>query len=76
MLKLRRCICGGEANLSKTQWLVLKVFTEYNVRCTECGEIISGFTSKAEAIKAWNKWQRELIGSKEGEANSRDCTRA
>ena len=51
--KLKPCpFCGSEANLYECRWLGI---TSYGVECTKCDAILEGYSTKEEAIKAWNK---------------------
>ena len=53
MAELKLCpLCGGEAEFVKL--FEAKRYDGF-VRCTQCGNEGRGYTSKQNAVKAWNR---------------------
>ena len=54
--KLKPCpFCGSEATLYEYRWWGIS----YGVECTKCDAILEGYSTKEEAIEAWNRRANE-----------------
>ncbi|MGN1479681.1 MAG: Lar family restriction alleviation protein [Acutalibacteraceae bacterium] len=52
MLEIKPCLCGGTGELIK---LFPKNRYDCFVRCDRCGYETKAYTSKQNAVKAWNR---------------------